>query len=388
MNFKKQLLASSFFALCGIAQATPLMPAPSVPAKSFKMIDISTGTVLAEHASEEKTEIASLTKVMTAYVTFAELRNGTLDLDDTVLISRKAWKTDGSKMFIEAGKKVKVDDLIKGMIIVSGNDASVALAEHIAGSEKRFVALMNNYAQVLGMTDTVFANATGLPTRTEQHSSARDLANLATRVFKDFPEYTHYFKEKEFTYNDITQPNRNRLLNESDSYTGMKTGYTARSGYSLMSSFQEDSREIVTIVLNSDSVADRFMAAKTLTNYGFRRFTNVQPIVKGDAITTMPVLYGDTDQVTVYAEASLTKTIPLGVEPISEEIYLVAKLGQNGENKPVLFAPVEKNYIVGTLTAYHKDEEIGSVHLITKDKVEEGNPLKKIKDWIKLKLSS
>lgn len=386
MNLKKQLLASSLITICGTTQAHPLVPSPNVPAKSFKMIDISTDTVLAEKDSAKTTEIASLTKVMTAYVTFNELKNGTLNLDDEVLVSKKAWRTDGSTMFIEAGKKVKVDDLIKGMLIVSGNDASVALAEHIAGSESRFVELMNNYAKAIGMTDTVFANATGLPTSAEQHSTARDLATLATRVFKDFPEYTHYFKEKEFTYNDITQPNRNKLLNESSSYSGMKTGYTERSGYSLMSSFHEDGREIITIVLNSDSVTDRFMAAKTLTNYGYRRFTNVKPIEEGLPITKIPVIYGKSDSIYVYAEKSLTSTIPIGINPINEDIHLVGKLDKNGENDPILFAPVDKNYVVGKLTAYYKGEELGNVNLITKETVEEANPFKKIKDWIKLKI--
>ncbi|HHJ3079586.1 TPA: D-alanyl-D-alanine carboxypeptidase family protein [Vibrio parahaemolyticus] len=386
MNLKKQLLTVALITICSSSQALPLMPAPNVPAKSFKMIDISTDTVLAEKDSAKTTEIASLTKVMTAYVTFNELKNGTLNLDDEVLISKKAWRTDGSKMFIEAGKKVRVEDLVKGMIIVSGNDASVALAEHIAGSEERFVELMNNYAKAIGMTDTVFANATGLPTRAEQHSTARDLATLATRVFKDFPEYTHYFKEKEYTFNDITQPNRNKLLNESDSYSGMKTGYTARSGYSLMSSFHEDGREIITIVLNSDSVTDRFMAAKTLTNYGYRRFANVKPIEEGTPITKIPVLYGKADSIYVYAEKDLSSTIPIGINPITEDIHLVGKLEKNGDIDPVLFAPVDKNYVVGKLTAYYKGEELGSVNLITKENVEEANPFKKIKDWVKLKI--
>lgn len=387
MNLKRHLIAIALSATCLSAQAAPLMSAPSVPAKSYTLVDTSTGTVLAENNATELTEIASLTKVMTAFVTFSELRNGTLNLNDEVLVSKKAWKTDGSKMFIEAGKKVLVEDLIQGIIIVSGNDASVALAEHIAGTEERFVELMNNYAKAIGMKDTKFANATGLPSKAKQHSTANDLALLAATIFKEFPEYAHYFDVEEFTYNDITQPNRNRLLNESPSYNGMKTGYTGRSGYSLMSSFEEDGRNIIAIVLNSESVADRFMAAKTLTTYGFRRFKNVSPIEANTQITTIPVFYGTHDEVPVYAEKTLTVTLPLGIKPVEEEIHLVAKLEKNGEYDPMLFAPVAENFVVGTITAFHKDREIGTVNLITKSEVVEANPIKKLTDWVKLKLN-
>lgn len=366
--------------------AAPLIPAPTVPAKSYSLVDISTGAALAEEKAEEQTEIASLTKVMTAYIAFSELENGTLKLDDEVHVSRKAWRTDGSKMFIEAGKKVKVDNLLRGIIIVSGNDASVALAEHISGSEERFAQLMNNYAKALGMKNTKFANATGLPTKAEQHSTAHDLAILATRLYQDFPQHTHYFKELEFTYNDISQPNRNRLLKESEHYAGLKTGYTVRSGYSIMSSYAEDNRKLIAVVLNSKTVADRFMAAKTLTNYGFRRFKNVTPVKKGEQITSLPVHYGTVDKVGVYAADGLTATVPLGIGNVDDEIHLVATLNKNGEFGASLFAPVENEFVVGQLTVFHKDKELGKVDLITKQKVEEGNPFKKLKDWVSLNL--
>ena len=382
MNLIQKIILLTVASTCGVSNATP-----NVLAKSFKVLDISTGTIIAEKNSSEKTEIASLTKVMTAYVAFSELKNGTLHLNDEVLITKNAWRTKGSSMFIDAGKKVTVDDLLKGIIIISGNDASIALAEHIAGSEDKFVDLMNNYAKALGMNNTVFANSTGLPTKRSQYSTAEDLATLTNRLFKDFPEYTHLFKEKDFTYNDIYQPNRNRLLSASPSYNGLKTGYTVRSGYSLISSFKEDGREIITIILNAKSAEDRFMAAKELTNFGFRRYKNVSPILKDTPVTSIPVYYGrgGNNEIAVYAEKTLTVTLELGIEPIADEIHLVAKLNKNGNNDSILFAPISKNYIVGEITAYHKDKEIGTINLVTKDLIEEGNPFKKVKDWVKLK---
>lgn len=387
MNFNKHLLVTLLIASSNFVCAAPMIPAPEVPAKSFSLVDISTGAILAEDQADAKTEIASLTKVMTAYVAFSEIKNGSLKLTDELHVSKKAWKTDGSKMFIEAGKKVLVEDILRGIIIVSGNDASVALAEHIAGTEAQFVDLMNRYAESIGMKDTVFANSTGLPSRIEQYSTAHDLAMLATRLYQDFPEYVHYFNEDTFTYNDITQPNRNRLLKESEYYRGLKTGYTARSGYSIMSSYEKDDRNVITVVLNSKTVADRFMAAKALTSYGVRRFKKVTPISEGQKVTEIPVYYGVVDTADVYAGKSITATIPIGIGQTENSIHMVATLHKNGQYDAGLFAPVKSRYVVGKLTVYHKENEIGSVDLVTKDTIPEGNAFKKLKDWVELSLN-
>lgn len=386
MNFKNPifLIVIAFYSLQLRAEA--VLSAPEVPAEIYQLIDLSTETVLAEKNSTTRTQIASLTKVMTAYVAFTELKRGKLHLDDEVLVSRKAWKTDGSRMFIEVGNKVTIDELLKGMLTVSGNDASVAIAEHIGGSESRFVVLMNAYAKDIGMNDTVFANATGLPTRAEQYSNAHDLGILATRIYKDYPEYAHYFKAKEYKYDNIVQPNRNRLLHEDENYTGMKTGYTVNSKYSLMSSYEQNNRHLITVVLNAQTITDRFLTAKTLTNYGFRRFTNVHPIVKGKQITTIPVFYGTKELTGVYAADDLIKTVPVGITSLQNDIHLEANLDSNGENGPRLYAPITEQYRVGEIKAFYKNQEIGRVDLITKEKIDEANLLLKAKDWLRIKL--
>ncbi len=253
------------------AQNLPVPAPPIIGAKSYLVVDATTNAVIAEHAADERLAPASLTKLMTAYVVFQALATNHIRLEDEVTVSEKAWKTGGSKMFIEVGKRVSVRDLLLGMIVQSGNDASVALAEYVAGSEDVFAAMMNQSAASLGMSASNFRNATGLPD--EQHySTARDLAKLARAIIRDFPEYYKWYSVKEFTWNDITQPNRNRLLMRDTSVDGMKTGMTDDAGYCLVSSAERDGMRIISVVLGTSSDKARIDGSQALLNYGFRFF--------------------------------------------------------------------------------------------------------------------
>ncbi len=272
-------MKSRFFALLTLmfalnVLAVELRPVPAPPiigAKSYLMIDGKTGHELASLEPNLSLAPASLTKLMTAYVVFQTLRQEQIHLEDEVTISEKAWRTPGSRMFIEVGKQVKVEDLLLGMIVQSGNDASVALAEHVAGSESVFVELMNQYAQVLKMHASHFVNATGLPDD-DHYATARDLATLARAIINEFPGYYEWYSTKEYTWGDITQPNRNSLLWRDASVDGMKTGHTDDAGYCLISSAKRDGMRVISVVMGTASAKARLDGSLALINYGFRFF--------------------------------------------------------------------------------------------------------------------
>ncbi len=272
-------MKSRFFALLTLmfalnVLAVELRPVPAPPiigAKSYLMIDGKTGHELASLEPSLSLAPASLTKLMTAYVVFQTLRQEQIHLEDEVTISEKAWRTPGSRMFIEVGKQVKVEDLLLGMIVQSGNDASVALAEHVAGSESVFVELMNQYAQVLKMHASHFVNATGLPDD-DHYATARDLATLARAIINEFPGYYEWYSTKEYTWGDITQPNRNSLLWRDASVDGMKTGHTDDAGYCLISSAKREGMRVISVVMGTASAKARLDGSLALINYGFRFF--------------------------------------------------------------------------------------------------------------------
>ncbi|WP_210498361.1 D-alanyl-D-alanine carboxypeptidase family protein [Vibrio crassostreae] len=363
---------------------------PNVPSDNYIIIDTTTGSVIAEKGADEELGIASLTKIMTSYVVFKEIQNGTLSLNDQVTVSKKAWETKGSRMFIEVGTQVTVDELLNGLISVSGNDAAVALAEHITGSEDRFAELMDAYAAKLGMENTKFANVSGLPSKKEAYSSARDLSILSKALITEHPEMYKKFSIKSFTYNDITQKNRNALIHESSSYDGLKTGYTMGAGYCLAASFAKDDRRLITIILGADSPAQRFSDAKTLTNFGFRRFKNVKPVNEESAIHEIDVFFGEKDSVKVYPQEDFQFTIPRSLtnEDESKDITLKAELNGNGDNGAMLFAPFEDNFVVGELTVQYKGETVATVPLVTREGVNEGSWWTKLEDWVTLKYIS
>ena len=277
------------FATTTYAQSAMPTPAPPiVGAKSYLVIDATTGHELAALDPDVRLAPASLTKIMTAYVVFQALQQGQIRLEDEVTISEKAWRTPGSRMFVEVGKRVSVQDLLMGMIVQSGNDASVALAEHIAGDEAVFAEMMNQYAERLGMLSTHFANATGLPA--EGHvTTARDLAALARAMIAEFPEYYSWYAIREFTFNEITQSNRNKLLWRDSSVDGIKTGHTEEAGYCLVSSAERDGMRVVSVVLGTASEKARADGSQALINYVFRFFETRLLFAAGEEVTNTRV---------------------------------------------------------------------------------------------------
>ena len=302
------------------------MPVPAPPiigAKSYLVIDATTGQELATLDPDVALAPASLTKLMTAYVVFKALQQGQIQLEDETTISEKAWRTEGSRMFVEVGKRVKIEDLLLGMIVQSGNDASVALAEHIAGTEDVFAQMMNQYASQLGMLSSSFRNATGLPA--EGHvTTARDLATLARAIIAEFPEYYAWYAVKEYTFNDIKQPNRNRLLWRDASVDGLKTGHTDEAGYCLVSSASRDGMRIISVVMGTSSDKARSDGSQALINYGFRFFETRLLFKAGEEITTARVW------------KSANETSRLGV---LEDLYITVRRGSYDQLESTLDIP-------------------------------------------------
>ena len=278
------------------ASARPIPAAPQLGAKSYLLADFNSGQILVESNADMRVEPASITKLMTAYVVFAELSQGNLTLDELVPVSEKAWRTGGSRMFIDPQMQVSVEDLLRGMVIQSGNDASVALAEHVAGSEEAFASLMNHFAEQLGMTGTHYVNATGLPDP-DHYTTARDVAVLSLATIRDFPDYYAWYSEKEFTFNNIRQHNRNTLLWRDPAIDGLKTGHTEAAGYCLAASAKRDGTRLVSAVMGAASEATRASQSQTLLNYGFRFFETVQLYQGGQELARARVWKGLSEEV-------------------------------------------------------------------------------------------
>ncbi len=323
LSFVFALLA---FLLISDSYAQGQLPVPAPPiigAKSYLVIDATTGHELATLDPDVALAPASLTKLMTAYVVFKALKQGQIQLQDETTISEKAWRTEGSRMFVEVGKRVKIEDLLLGMIVQSGNDASVALAEHIAGTEDVFAQMMNQYASQLGMLSSSFRNATGLPA--EGHvTTARDLATLARAIIEEFPEYYAWYAVKEYTFNDIKQPNRNRLLWRDASVDGLKTGHTDEAGYCLVSSASRDGMRIISVVMGTSSDKARSDGSQALINYGFRFFETRLLYKAGEEVTTARVW------------KSANETSRLGV---LEDLYITVRRGAYDQLESTLDIP-------------------------------------------------
>ncbi|MDT8437671.1 MAG: D-alanyl-D-alanine carboxypeptidase family protein [Wenzhouxiangellaceae bacterium] len=306
--------------VCRIVLAALLLPslalgqvpaAPQVGATSYVLIDFHSGQRLAEQQPDLRVEPASITKLMTSYVVFRELAAERLALDDLVRVSETAWRTGGSRMFIEVGNEVAVVDLLRGVIIQSGNDASVALAEHIAGSEEVFAGMMNAEAKRLGMDSTHYMNATGLP-HPEHYTTAADVARLSRALIEEFPEYYAWYSEREFTWNAITQRNRNLLLWRDPSVDGLKTGHTEAAGYCLATSAIRDGMRLISVVMGTESENARAAANQALINYGFRFFETFRLYRAGEVITTTEVWKGARDEISLAIADELYITIPRG----------------------------------------------------------------------------
>lgn len=377
MNQKiiKKCFISALLSLMISNQAfADIPPAPKVEAKSYVLMEYKTGKILNKLDENKKLAPASLTKVMTAYVVFDELRSGRLHLNDEVKISKKAWKTSGSRTFVREGTLVKVEDLIKGTIIQSGNDAATALAEHISGSTDQFAVLMNFHAGKLGMNDSHFKNPTGLPAR-GHYTTAKDLATLTKAIIEDFPDYYYIYQMKQFTYADITQKSRNRLLNEDLGFDGLKTGFTNDAGYCYIgASKRGDTRMIVTL-LGEPSPNQRFEDAKKLVNYGFRFYETHEILSAGVEIPELKteVVSGESNTLHVGAKKDLVTVLKAGqFEKVRYEINLIEKA----------IAPIKEGTIVGSIKVFIEDDSIGEVDLVALNTVEEGSVVKKLKDSV------
>jgi len=340
---------------------SPVPAAPSVGASSYVLADFHSDTVMAELDADERVEPASITKLMTSYVVFSEIVDGNLSLSEEVLISEKAWRTEGSRMFIEVGERVTVEELLKGVIIQSGNDASVALAEYVGGTEDVFAGMMNEAARELGMTNTHYVNATGLP-HAEQYTTARDVARLADALITEFPDFYGWYSEREYTYNGIRQHNRNRLLWRDPSVDGLKTGHTESAGYCLVTSAMRDGMRLISVVMGTDSEEARATASQALLNYGFRFFETYQLYEAGDGISVEPIWKGAADEASLGVDRDLFVTIPRGRYDALE-----ARLEVNG----TLTAPLEPGERVGRLVISLDDNDLVDRPLVALDGVEQ-----------------
>ena len=354
-----------------IAQAAqPIPKPPSTGAKSFIIQDYGSGNILAEENSDVSVDPASITKLMTAYTVFNELQSGNISLDDIVTISEKAWRTPGSRMFVEVGKQVAVEDLLQGMIVQSGNDATVALAEYVAGSEDSFAALMNKHAEEIGLTGSHFMNSTGLPEE-NHYMTARDIAQLSTLLIRNYPEYYNWYSQKEYTFNDITQHNRNRLLWRDESVDGLKTGHTESAGYCLVTSAEKEGMRLITVVLGTSSDNARTDASQALLNYGFRFFETHKLYDAGTQLTTSRIWKGSSETVALGIDKPLYVTIPRGQ-------YNSLDASMNIDQR--IMAPVNAGEPLGSVLVKLGEQVVADQPLVSLQSVGEGSFWQRITD--------
>ncbi len=370
-----QSLVFVFITFTSLAAESAVSPVPAPPrlsANSYLLIDYHSGRILAEKNIDEKIEPASITKLMTAYVVYKELEMGRLTLDEQVTVSKKAWEMGGSKMFIEVGKQVSVKELLKGLVIQSGNDATIALAEHIAGSETVFADYMNQYARSLGMNDTHFANSTGWPHK-DHLTTARDIATLAKAVIQEFPERYKLYSEKEFTFNGIRQYNRNKLLWQDKSVDGVKTGHTESAGYCLVASAERDDMRLISVVLGTRSEKSRADVSQSLLSYGFRFYESSKLYAAGENINQARVWKGELEQLGVGLLEDLYVTIPRGQY---KSLDAVMEINKNIE------APVEKGQQLGMVRVLLNNDEILTRPLVALQAVDKGSLWQRTRDQI------
>jgi D-alanyl-D-alanine carboxypeptidase (penicillin-binding protein 5/6) len=376
MNNAKKFSGASLIARLFVAfiiTTAPLLlhaqvAAPSAPdlnAKGYMLVDFNSGRVLAEKNANERLDPASITKLMTAYAVFRAIKSGQLSLEDEVLVSEKAWRTPGSRMFIEVGNRVPVEKLLPGMIIQSGNDASVALAEHVAGTEATFAEIMNQLAAELGMTNTNYQNSTGLPAE-DHYTSAADIIKLASALIREFPDYYRWYSQKQFTYNGITQGNRNALLWRDETVDGMKTGYTENAGYCLVSSAEREGMRLISVVLGTKSPAARANESQALLNYGFRFFETHLLWGKNEIIDNVRVWKGTEEGTSLIVTEPVYATIPSGsFERIEMEKMVPSQI----------IAPVVASEALGIISARVGEETVATAQLFSSKSVDEGSLL-------------
>lgn len=365
------------FSQAAYAESAQIAPPPSLAVKAYQLKDFNSGHVIATQNANMRVEPASLTKIMTAYLTFKAVKNGHLQLTQTLPVSEIAWKVEGSKMFIEPNKPVTVDELLHGMIIVSGNDASIALAEGIASTEELFASMMNKEAQRLGMKNTHYMNATGLPDP-QHYTTAEDLAILATALIRDFPEdYKRLYSVKEYTYNNIKQPNRNRLLWLDPNVDGMKTGHTESAGYCLISSAKRGNTRRISVVLGAPNDAARATESQKLLNYGFQFFDSTLVYKQSQNINQLRVWKGSENQL---------------ASTVANDLYLTLPKGEYANVKAVisstqpLVAPIKKGQMIGSVKFMLNGKIIDQRPLVAAKSVDTAGILGRAWDSIKLLL--
>jgi len=371
------LLIGQLLFNCVVYAGVTAIPAPpGIKANSYLLQDFDSGKILASKDIDLRIPPASLTKMMTVHVVSAELLAGRISQDDEVLISEKAWKMPGSRMFIEVNKKVLLGDLLQGVIIQSGNDASVALAEYVSGSEEVFAELMNQYASDMGMTNSNFINSTGLPD--EQHyTTAKDMAILAAALIRDAPEIYALHSVKEFTFNNITQQNRNKLLWRDPSVDGIKTGHTEAAGFCLVASAKRDDMRLISVVMGTDSDAARAKASQALLGYGFRFFETQKMYAANENITSVKVWKGKIEELGLGINNDLYITFPRG-----QKNKLITEFDLSDQ----YIAPLNQGDVQGNLKISLADNEIAEAKLIALQSVNEGGIIVRMKDSIRLLL--
>ena len=350
-----------------------LMPSPpTVVATSYILEDFNSNEVIVEKDSDKKLSPASLTKIMTAYVVFKEIKKGKLNLDDKVTVTENAWRTPGSRMFIEVGTQVTVEDLLKGLIIQSGNDASVALAEHIAVTEENFVILMNEEARRLKLTNTHFENSMGLPTE-NHYTTAKDLVSLTRALITNFPEYYAWESQKEFTYNKITQRNRNRLLWKDSTVDGVKTGHTDEAGYCMVASAKRDNMRLIAVVMGTKSESARAIESQSLLNYGFRFYETHKLYQAQQSLKEIRIWKGEHEKLKLGIEKDIYITI---AKRYYEDLKIETKIDKR------IIAPVAKGQNYGTVIISLKGDVIKTVPLVALESIAEGGIFRRLYDQL------
>ena len=357
-----------------LGNGPPIPAAPKLQASGYLLVDATNGEILVEHNAEEPLPPASLTKMMTAYIAEREITEGRMSFDDQVPVSVKAWKTGGSRMFIREGTEVRLEDLLRGIIIQSGNDASVAVAEYIAGSEDVFADVMNQTAISLGMTNTQFKNATGLP-QEGHYTTAKDLSILAARIIQDFPDTYPIYEEKNFTYNGIKQANRNSLLFRDPTVDGLKTGHTEEAGYCLVASAERDGFRLISVVMGTASEKAREQETTKLLQYGFRYFSGKTLFTAGEPLpeSARKVWFGEMESVDLAPTEPLYVTLPLG-----RESAIQATL----DAPDTLDAPLEAGAVVGTVKIMLGERVLAESSVAVAEAVPEGGLFKRLMDFV------
>ena len=377
-RFYALVAGTALFSSATFAAPTVIPDAPALGAKGYVLMDYHTGQILVKQNAHKKLNPASLTKLMTSYVAGQEMKSGNISKNDLVVVSRNAWAKnfpDSSKMFIEVNTEVNMMDLYRGLIIQSGNDASVAIAEHVAGSEGAFVGLMNSWANKLHMDNSSFTNPHGLDSN-ELYTTPYDIALLGRALIKELPEIYSLYSERSFTYNNITQRNRNGLLaDRSLNVDGMKTGYTSGAGYSLASSATQGDMRLISVVMGSKNAKSREAESKQLLNYGFRFFETVSPHKQGDEVLNERIWMGDTDAISLGTKEDSYVTLSR-----NDVKRLTASVEIDGD----LVAPVSKGDVVGKIFYQVDGEDIAEVPLIALEAVEEGGLFGRLFDYIKM----